>query len=99
MSKGSYTKAQLPNKNLDGVQGRGLLVSGEWVKPPTIFRLRLTGTGTVTIDAKDALDVVTSGVATYTVTGATNQIEFPYAGDDAIYIRASLTGTATAEVI
>ena len=77
----------------------GGMVSSAWVKVPSIFRLRLTGTGTVTIDSKDSLGNITSAVATYTVSGATDQIEFPYAGDNAVAIRATLTGTATAEVI
>ena len=83
----------------DGVILYGQMVSGAWMKMPSIFRLRLTGTGTVTLDAKDSLGNITSAVDTYTVSGATDQIEFPYAGDNAVAIRATLTGTATAEVI
>lgn len=82
-----------------GVFLRGAMADGVWMTIPSIFRLRLTGTGTVTIDSKDSLGNITAGVATYTVSGATDQIEFPYAGDDAVAIRATLTGTATAEVI
>lgn len=78
---------------------RGPMQSGAWFTIPSIFRLRLTGTGSVVVDARDALGNVTTAVATYTVAGATDQIEFPYAGDDAVAIRATLTGTATAEVI
>ena len=78
---------------------RGALSADEWFTVPSIFRLRLTGTGTVTIDSKDALGSITTGIASYTVTDATNQIEFPYAGDAAVMIRATLTGSATAEVI
>ena len=83
----------------DGVILYGQMVSGVWMKIPSIFRLRLAGTGTVTIDSKDSLGNITSAVATYTVSGATDQIEFPYAGDNAVAIRATLIGTATAEVI
>ena len=78
---------------------RGALTSGEWVTIPSIFRLRLTGTGTAVIDSRDSLGAVTSEVASYTLTAATDQIEFPYAGDNAVAIRVTLTGTATAEVI
>lgn len=78
---------------------RGQPTSGAWMTVPSIFRLRLTGTGTVTIDSKDSLGNITTSVASYTVSGATDQIEFPYAGDNAVAIRATLTGTATAEVI
>lgn len=78
---------------------RGQLSDGVWTTIPSVFRLRLTGTGTVTLDSKDAAGNITTGVASYTVSGATDQIEFPYAGDHAVAIRATLTGTATVEVI
>ena len=77
----------------------GNLASGEWFNPPSIFRLLLNGTGTVTIDSKDADGTITTGVYSTTLTSAVNQIAFPYAGDSAIQIRATLTGTATAKVI
>lgn len=76
-----------------------LLVSGEWKKVPSMMRLRLTGTGTCTVDSKNALDTISSDLFVYTATGATNQIEFPYLGDDATHIRVTLTGDVTAEVI
>lgn len=78
---------------------RGHMSSGAWFIPPSVFRLRITGTGTVTIDSRDSLGNITLAVASYTATSATDQIEFPYAGDNAVAIRATLTGTATAEVI
>lgn len=78
---------------------RGALTSGEWTTIPSIFRLRLTGTGTVVMDSRDSLGVETLAVASYTVTDATDQIEYPYAGDNAVAIRVTLTGTAAAEVI
>lgn len=78
---------------------RGALTSGEWTTIPSIFRLRLTGTGTVVMDSRDSLVVETLAVESYTVTDATDQIEFPYAGDNAVAIRVTLTGTTTAEVI
>lgn len=83
----------------DGAVLKGAMVSGTWFSTPSVFRLRITGTGTVTIDAKDALGNITLAVATYTATSATDQIEFPYAGDNAIAVRATLTGTTTVEVI
>lgn len=78
---------------------RGAVLSGEWMTPPSIFRLRLTGTGTVVMDSRDSLGVETLAVESFTVSAATDQIEFPYAGDNAVAIRVTLTGTATAEVI
>jgi hypothetical protein len=84
---------------LEGGLLRGPLVSGVWFTIPSVFRLRLTGTGSVTIDSRDSLGTVTAGIASYVLSGASDQIEFPYAGDHAVSIRATLTGTATAEVI
>lgn len=83
----------------DGPVLYGQMVSGQWMKCPSIYRLRLTGTGTCTLDAKDSLGNITLGIASYTVSAATDQIEFPYAGDNAVAIRATLTGTCTTEVI
>jgi hypothetical protein len=77
----------------------GPMTSGVWMKVPSIFRLRLTGTGTCTLDARDSLGNITPSIASYTVTAATDQIEFPFAGTNAVAIRATLTGTCTAEVI
>jgi len=77
----------------------GNLVNGEWFNPPSIFRLLLKGTGTVTIDSKDAAGTITTGVYSTTLSSAVNEIAFPYAGDSAIQIRATLTGSATAKVI
>ena len=77
----------------------GAMTSGTWMTIPSVFRLRLTGTGTVSIDSKDSLGNLTLAVVSYTISAATDQIEFPYAGDNAVAIRATLTGTATAEVI
>jgi len=75
------------------------LQNGVWNNCPSIFRLEMTGTGTVTIDSKDSLGNITLNVYTVTLTSATNEIGFPYAGDAAVSIRATLTGTATAKVI
>lgn len=77
----------------------GSLTAGTWFRVPSVFRLRLTGTGTVTVDSRNSLGTISSAVESYTVSGATDQIEFPYAGDAAIEIRVTLTGSATAEVI
>jgi len=70
-----------------------------WINIQAYFRVRLTGTGTCTIDSRDRLGTVTLAVATFTATAATNQIEFPYPGDEAVEIRLNLTGSCTAEVL
>lgn len=74
-------------------------LDGNWMRVPTIFRLRLTGTGTVTIDAKDGLGNITESVAVYTPSSATDQIEYLYPGEDTVYIRAIIEGSAGVEVI
>lgn len=74
-------------------------LDGTWQRVPTIFRLRLTGSGTVIIDAKDGRGNITSAVATYTPSSATDQIEYLYPGEDTVAIRANITGSCGVEVI
>lgn len=81
------------------VSGAWIQTSGVWVKAASIFRLRLTGTGTVTMDSRNRLGVITTGTHTATASGATNQIEFPYAGDDATELLFTFPNTLTVEVI
>lgn len=76
-----------------------LLTSGEWSKAPSIFRLRLTGTGSVVIDSRDKLGAIASNIATYVLSSATNQIEFPYLGDVASDIRATFGPGITVEIL
>lgn len=78
----------------------GPVTSGAWMKVPSLFRLRITGTGTLQMDSKDSQGNIT--LATFPLTSYTSEtdkIEFPYAGDDAVTIRVTLTGTLTCEVI
>lgn len=75
------------------------LVSGQWRNFTGMIRIRMVGTGTVQLDSKNALDVVANSVYTYTISSATNQIEYPYLGADAVSVRAFYTGSATAELI
>lgn len=76
------------------------ILPGDWIAVPSIFRLRIAGTGTLQMDSKDALGNVTLARFPLTsYTGETDKIEFPYAGDDAVAIRVTLTGTLTCEVI
>lgn len=84
----------------DGSFLYGPVTSGAWMKVPSLFRLRITGTGTLQMDSKDSLGNIT--LATFPLTSytaETDKIEFPYAGDDAVTIRVTLTGTLTCEVI
>lgn len=73
--------------------------SGQWLSVPSIFRLRLVGTGTVTVDSRDRLGTVTTSVETYLISGATNQIEFPWLGDGAVEMRVTYPGSVTVEVL
>lgn len=75
------------------------LAPGKWQRIQTMFRLRLVGTGSLTLDSRDALGNVTSGVFTASAVGATNQIEFPYPGDGAVEICATTTGNLIVEVL
>lgn len=70
-----------------------------WIDVPTIFRLRLAGTGTLIVDARDVSGTVTEGVATYVAAGATQQIEYPWLGDAAREIRLSHPSTLRVEVL
>lgn len=75
----------------------GPLASGEWKKFRAWPRMLMTGVGSVAIDARNALGAVAQGVASFTLTGG-DIIEYPFFGADAIEVRATLTGTATAEI-
>lgn len=75
------------------------VTSGSWFSAPSIFRLRLTGTGSISVDAQNALGVITVGVFSTAANSATNQIEFPYLGDDATQMRVNITGSVTVEVL
>ena len=77
----------------------GVSFSGQWLSAPSIFRLRLVGTGTITVDSRDRLGVISTAVETYTISGATNQIEFPWLGDGAVEMRVTYPATATVEVL
>ena len=82
-----------------GASMYGALANGVWHAIPSIWRLRLTGTGTVTLDSVDSLGNVTSAFDSYSVAGATDDVEFPFAGTNAVAVRATLLGAVTAEII
>ena len=78
---------------------RNALESGVWVLAPSLFRLRLVGSGSIVIDARSALGVVTAAIASYSASNATDQIKFPYLGDAAVALRATFPNTMTVEVL
>lgn len=82
-----------------GTASRTLVNSGVWMIQQGLFRLRLVGTGALVVDSCNALGVVTSGVFMTSVSGATNQIEFPYLGDDAVEMRLTFPSTLEVEVL
>lgn len=77
---------------------RFTLPGNTWIPAPSICRLRLVGTGTLSIDSRDAEGNVTTAAFTATAMAATDQIEFPYFGDDAVDIKATITGLTSVEV-
>ena len=77
----------------------GPLVAGVWHATSGLPRLLLNGTGTVTIDARNSAGTVTAAVFSATLSGAVNQVGFPYFGADTTEVRAAFTGSATAEII
>lgn len=87
-------EAPIPNP-----EAHVMLDTGAWQRVPSVFRLLLNGTGTITLDSRDAAGTITSAYAIYTKTDAVNDIEWPYPGADAVEIRATLTGTLNAEVL
>ena len=78
----------------------GVLVANTWKAFTGLPRLKLTGSGTVSIDANTATDGSgTTTSAVYTATVTTTTIAFPFFGNDAVAVRATYTGTAAAEII
>lgn len=77
----------------------GLMVSGQWRPITGLPRLRLIGTGTVKFDADNGLGTITTEVASLAATGATNQIEYPYLGDDTTRVRPMITGSLSVELL
>lgn len=79
----------------------GPMIAGVWEPFTGLPRLRLSGTGTVTIDANTAVNgtgTTTAAVFTASPAGSTT-IAFPFFGTDAVAVRATYTGTALAEII
>jgi hypothetical protein len=93
------SKARVNKDKLNELVALDNITSGVWVEAPSIFRLRLVGTGTITIDSRDRLNVVTTAVETYTISGATNQIEYPYLGEAAVDMRATFPSAVIVEVL
>ena len=97
--------ARLKRSALDGVEEAltllpgGILRNGVWVRLPALYKLLVGGVGSLSLDACSVGGVVTSKVFSLVINAATERLQYFYAGDDAVAIRATLTGTATAEII
>lgn len=76
-----------------------VLVNGEWAAIPSISRLRVVGTGVLSIDSRSRAGVVSTAVFTGNYSNTPETIEFPYYGDAAVEIRATFPATLTVEVI
>lgn len=74
-------------------------MSGQWASIPSLSRLRIVGTGSLSIDSRNRAGVVTSFVFSKTYASVLESIEFPYYGNSAVEIRATFPNTLTVEVI
>jgi hypothetical protein len=101
--QGGATERTTVDQFINAARGQttwtGTSYSGEWISAPSLFRLRLIGTGTVTVDARNRLGTVTTAAETYAISGATNQIEFPFLGNDAAEMRVNYPNTVNVEVL
>lgn len=75
------------------------ITSGEWRYAPPIFKIYISGTGTITIDAKNPAGTITTAAYTNTLTSANGEVLFPFVGNDTTQMLITLTGTLTGEVI
>lgn len=97
--KGSKLTANEGDSNMRALNIYSKIKNAEWRYIPSIFRLCMSGSGTLTIDAKNPAGVETLAVFTQTLSGANGEIMFPFVGNDTAQIRISLTGTLTGEVL
>lgn len=81
----------------DAFQGR--LVPGWWKTITGVPRLRLSGTGTVSIDVRDYAGTVTTNFWSSTLTSATGQIVENFIEADTVAVRITATGNLIAEII
>lgn len=70
-----------------------------WIPVSSWPHIRLTGTGTCTVDARDGSGLVTSSVDVFTAIAALDQHEYPSVEPETTAIRFTLTGTCIAEVV
>ena len=99
ISPGSVASAMVAVDQTQAVSSGGVLQSNVWASIPSISRLRVVGTGALSIDSRSRGGVVSASVFTGNYGNTPETIEFPYYGDAAIEIRATFPATLTVEVI
>jgi len=76
-----------------------VITTGTWYRVPSMFRLAVTGTGTLTLDGRDVAGTISTSVYTTTLTSATNQILYPFLGMSNADLRLNVTsGSLTVQV-
>lgn len=99
ISAGSVATAVVAVDQTAAVSAGGALQSNVWTAVPSISRLRVVGTGTLSIDSRTRGGVVTTAAFAGNYSNTPETIEFPYYGDAAVEIRATFPATLTVEVI
>ena len=97
--KGSKLDKDEGDANMRALNIYSKIKNADWRFIPSIFRLYMTGTGTISIDAKNPNGVVTTAVYTASLSNANGEVLYPFIGNDASQMRINLTGTLTGEVI
>lgn len=99
ISAGSVASAVVAVDQTAAVGSGGALQSNVWAAVPAISRLRVVGTGTLSVDSRSRGGLIASAVFTGNYSNTLETIEFPYYGDAAVEIRATFPATLTVEVI
>jgi len=77
----------------------GALTSEEWFPVEPVVRIRIVGSGALTIDSKNRDGDVFEDIFNSSYSNTDEAIEFIYPGDSGVYIRATFPSTLTVEVI
>lgn len=91
--------AVISGDNRVKVPSVGKMTSGSWFPVEPVVRIRVSGTGALTVDSKDRSGNVESNIFNSSYTSVDEAIEFIYPGDSGVYLRATFPSTLTVEVI
>jgi hypothetical protein len=97
--KGALLNRFEGDANLRALNIYSKIKSGEWRYCPPIFKIYISGTGTITINAKNPAGAINAAVYSAALTGASGEVLYPFIGADASQMQITLTGTLTGEVI